>query len=203
MNRTTLILLLAPIAAKFLVDLCRTYLLPKLSRGATQLLAMTIGALAAVLATLASGAEFSAQQIALLSAVTLAVNELGKSVRDYASSKLDDIVPLLLLGLLLVATGCASFERNSYRTLAATGASVTTSMRAWADWANAGHATSRQIEAVREAYLKYQASYRVAVDALATYKRAQDRGPWTAAKAALDRDLVDVLHLIALFQGAK
>jgi hypothetical protein len=200
MQLENLLPLLAPVAAKFLVDLCRQYLLPQLSRGVTQLLALVIGALAAALTQWLAQGSFEPTQIALLSAAALTVNELGKTVRDAAAAKIEKLVPLLLLGLLLLGLGCASFERNSYRTLGITGAAAKTAMEGWRDWVNAGHASPEQVAAVKLAYLQYQASYRVAVDALALYQRSRERGAWEAAAVALQRDYIDVLRLIETFR---
>jgi hypothetical protein len=199
MTRAQLITLIAPIAAKFIVDAVRTWLLPKCSRSVIQLLALVIGALSAALTQLATGAGFDALQIALLSFATLTVNELGKTVRDRASAAIEGAVPLLLCAALLAATGCASAPKQGYRALAITGASATQAMHAWRDYVNAGHATPDQVAAVKLAYIRYQAAYHVAVDALAIYTQAHEPGPWLAAKPQLDSALIDILHLIALY----
>lgn len=200
MTTPQLITILSPIAAKFITDLVRNFLLSKeLSRTQTQLLAIAIGAASSVLAALATSADLSATQIAACGLLTLTVNELGKTIRDRASSTVNDALPLLLLALLLATTACASFERNSYRTLAITGSTATQAMHAWRDWVNAGHATPDQVATVKLAYLQYQAAYNVAVDALALYVQTKEQGPYTAAKAQLDTALIDVLHLIETY----
>lgn len=102
---------------------------------------------------------------------------------------------------VLPLTGCASTQRNAYRTVGITTVTVDHAMQAWAEFVNAGHADPAQIDAVRSAYAKYFAAMNVAIDigkSAATAPDADTTALATALTLAADAQ-ANLLNLIQQF----
>jgi hypothetical protein len=76
---------LAPVAAKFVVDLVLK-VLPKVPRWLVQVIAVVIGVVATWLAGLAAGTGLPAWQTGLIGASVIIVNEVAKTIRDWSTS---------------------------------------------------------------------------------------------------------------------
>jgi hypothetical protein len=90
-------------------------------------------------------------------------------------------VAVLLVVVSLAAAGCASLERNAYRTIGSAIVTVDLAMQSWGEYVRTKSAAGTPVPAeqetrVREAYLQYQESMRVARGVVSTYQVATDAG---------------------------
>ena len=81
MNWTETIALAAPLVAKFVTDAARKYLLPNINRWQIQLLAIGLGAAGAWVSKYITGHALTPEMIAALGLASVAINELGNTIR--------------------------------------------------------------------------------------------------------------------------
>jgi len=85
-----------------------------------------------------------------------------------------------------MSTGCASFEKTSYRTLASVAVSVDQAMMAWGDYVKAGFATPDSQVRVKEKYSLYQRSMAAAKAAKVAYDNDKSNPNMKSYQIALD-----------------
>jgi hypothetical protein len=76
---------------------------------------------------------------------------------------------LLLLGLILTVISCATFQQNSYKTIAVAGYGYDAAMKTAADLDKQGKLTSEQKAIILTYGNKYWASYNASIDAMNVY----------------------------------
>lgn len=173
---------------------------PKIPKWIIPLIAIVLGTLGNVIATAMLDGNQSIGKSVLLGLAAIAIRETGKHWVPASKPPTGTITSLLMAGLLVFATGCASWEKNSYRTLATTSTMVDATMNAWGDYVRSGMATTADEDTVRKAYKKYQqamATARVAVEVARAAESSQSKD---AASKALDGVSACTSEIIALIQ---
>ena len=110
---------------------------------------------------------------------------------------------LSLLSVCFVQTGCKTPADTAYKTEGVIIASVDTGMRIWSDQVNTGHATQKQVDAVKSAYQAYYDAQMLAKAALEKYiasqtKDATDVTTANAAVTAAENSLLSILNQFIL-----
>lgn len=110
------------------------------------------------------------------------------------------------LAVAVLATACASMQTTAGRTLSSVALTADATMQGWAMWVAEGQATAQQQEQVKAAYVKYQASMKVAKAAYNTLALNGDQTAWLQASAVLETNQQALLALTRIFMttgGAK
>jgi len=110
------------------------------------------------------------------------------------------LITALLCSLLLLAAGCASFERTSGKALASSALTVDAAMKAWAQYVVLQHPPADQEAKVRAAYEQYQRSMRLAQDAWLAAVNSGDKTWWESAFLSLTQNEATLLALIREFR---
>lgn len=86
---------------------------------------------------------------------------------------------------LTLAAACASFEKNTYRTIGATVTAVDLAMNVYGELHRAGRTSPEQDAKVKAVYEQYQAAVAGAQLAVDAYASTKDEAPVTRALAIL------------------
>lgn len=195
---------LTPIVALGVTHLTK-WLGPKIPKWILPLIAIVIGTITNVIATMALDGNQSLAKSVLLGLAAIALRETGKHWVPQPKPTVGTTTSVLLAGMLLLA-GCATWERNSYRTIATTATMVDATMNAWGDYVRAGMAKSEDEEVVRKAYKRYQQAMASAKVAVEVARAAESSPAKDAAGKALDgvsAASAEIVALIRQFTTAK
>ena len=107
------------------------------------------------------------------------------------------LIPLVAVLALLV--GCATMTTTAGRLLSTTALTVDGAMQGWAMWVAEGQASVEQGVQVKTAYVKYQASMKVAKSAYATLVLNGDKSAWEQAALVLQANEAALLTLTKSF----
>lgn len=107
------------------------------------------------------------------------------------------LIPMVAVMALLV--GCATMTTTAGKLLSSTAITVDGAMQGWAMWVAEGQATMEQGVQVKQAYVKYQASMKVAKAAYGTLVLNGDKSAWDQASAVLQANETALLGLTKSF----
>lgn len=194
-----------PLVVPVLIAVVKTYL-PKIPKALLPILCPLLGAGVSIIEYyVGMSPEGAVMQGAILGAAGVFVREVWDQLKKAGSGSVTTTASVIIgvIGLLFMP-GCASFERTSYRTIGTTNTLVEKAMYAWGDYVETGKATVADQIKVKELYLRYQASLRVARDVTLELKKQQAEGisnneQWASVLNAVDASAADLLDLIALF----
>ncbi len=96
----------------------------------------------------------------------------------------------------LMFTGCQTVGK----TLASTAVTVDAAMQGWATYVAMGNATAPQELQVKTAYLKYQASMKIAKDAYLAAETSGEDSIFDTAALVLENNAQALIALIQIFQ---
>ena len=103
----------------------------------------------------------------------------------------------LILAGILITSGCATANRNTYRATSTAAISVDTAMKIYADLVVAGKVSVENQDKVKKAYSTYQRSMLLVQDVVNS-KVLIDDATWTSAMTSA---LSAAKNLVALIQG--
>lgn len=110
-------------------------------------------------------------------------------------------LPLLTL-LAFLLFGCASAEKNAYRTIAVVSVSADKTMRGWGQYVQSGKASAGDEAKVKAAYQKYQAAMSIAEAAVLTAKDAPaGQETLETALQAVEAAAAELTRIILTFQS--
>ena len=110
------------------------------------------------------------------------------------------IVPILLLSLMVIA--CAGFEKNTYRTLSATGGAYTMAMSTVSTLQKQGIISDRQRNEINTFANVFYVAYHASVDAFEVWKKTNSAADKQKVEVALSsslskwRDFADYINRI-------
>lgn len=105
---------------------------------------------------------------------------------------------LVLFLLVLAVSGCATAEKNAYRTLATTSTLVDKAMTTWADYVVKGLANEQDELKVRKAYATYQKAMVASKLAVYSYRssKKENADEVTATAKAVSDSALEIIKVI-------
>ena len=104
-----------------------------------------------------------------------------------------------MIAVAMLMVGCASLTSTAGRLVSTTAVTVDGAMQGWAMWVAEGQSTAEQGIQVRQAYVKYQASMKVAKAAYGTLVLNGDKSAWDQAAVVLQANEAALLALTKSF----
>ena len=104
-----------------------------------------------------------------------------------------------MVAVLALLSGCATMTSTAGRVLATTAVAVDGAMQGWAMWVAEGQASAAQEAQVRGAYVKYQASMKVALSAYRTMTLNGEKAGWDQVAAVLEANQAALIGLTKSF----
>lgn len=161
------------------------------------MIAILLGSIGNAIATYLSNGSQDLKTSLLLGLSAVAIRETGK---HWVPQKSKATVATSVVLMLALFTGCASWEKNSYRSIATTATLVDATMNAWGDYVRAGMAKPEDEVVVKKAYQRYQQAMAAAKVAVAVGRAAKDSQAESAAGKAIDGVASAASEIVALIR---